>query len=156
LRGYELDDTTLQPGGYLTLDLYWEVLGQPPGNFLLFVHLIDEATGTLIAQRDTHPGLGNFPSSQWQPGDRFVESIRLHASETLYTPGTAELSIGLYASGENSYRLGIADAAGTFVGDALPLGSCRHCRGGQLARRWAIVSQLAQPKLFQRHPVDGV
>jgi hypothetical protein len=122
LRGYELDDTTLQPGGYLTLDLYWEVLNQPPGNFLLFVHLMDEATGTLIAQRDTHPGLGNFPSSQWQPGDRFVESIRLHASETMVAPTTAELSIGLYAPGENSYRLGIADAAGSFLGDAVPLG----------------------------------
>jgi hypothetical protein len=121
LRGYELDGTTLQPGGYLTLDLYWEVIGQPPGNFLLFVHLIDQETGTLIAQRDTHPGVGNFPSSQWQPGDRFVDTIRLHASETMYTPATADLQIGLYAPGENSYRLGIADKNGTFLGDALPL-----------------------------------
>ncbi|WP_420628364.1 ArnT family glycosyltransferase [Candidatus Leptofilum sp.] len=121
LRGFELDDTTLQPGGVLTLDLYWEVIGQPPGNFLLFVHLIDEETGTLIAQRDTHPGLGNFPSSQWQPGDRFVDSIRLHASETMYAPATAVLSIGLYAPGENSYRLGIAAEDGSFLGDALPL-----------------------------------
>lgn len=121
LRGYELDSTTLQPGGYLMLDLYWEVIGQPPGNFLLFVHLIDQETGTLIAQRDTHPGLGNFPSSQWQPGDRFVDTIRLHASETMYTPTTADLQIGLYAPGENSYRLGIAAENGTFLGDALPL-----------------------------------
>ncbi|MBK8905108.1 MAG: phospholipid carrier-dependent glycosyltransferase [Anaerolineaceae bacterium] len=123
LRGYALDRTTLQPGGYITLDLYWEVINRPPGNYLLFVHLIDEATGTLIAQRDTHPGLGNFPSSQWQPGDRFVESIRLHASETMVAPTTAELSIGLYAPGENGYRLGIADVDGSFLGDALPLGN---------------------------------
>ena len=122
LRGYELDNSSLQPGGYLTLDLYWEVIGPPPGNFLLFVHLIDEETGTLIAQRDTHPGLGNFPSSQWQPGDRFVDSIRLHASETMYTPTTAELRIGLYAPGENSYRLGITAAGGTFLGDAFTVG----------------------------------
>ena len=121
LRGYEVSSDSLQPGGVLTVDLYWEVLGQPPGNFLLFVHLIDEATGTLIAQRDTHPGLGNFPSSQWQPGDRFIESIRLHASETMYTPSSASLQIGLYAPGEGGYRLGIADANGNFVGDALIL-----------------------------------
>ncbi len=120
LRGYELDSTTLQPGGYLTLDLYWEVIGQPPGNFLLFVHLIDQETGTLIAQRDTHPGLGSFPSSQWQPGDRFIDAIRLHASETMYTPATADLQIGLYAPGENGYRLGIT-TNDTFLGDALPL-----------------------------------
>ena len=121
LRGYDLDSTTLQPGGYLTLNLYWEVIGQAPGNFLLFAHLIDDATGMPIAQRDTHPGLGNFPSSQWQSGDRFIESIRLHASETMYVPSTASLQIGLYAPGENSYRLGIADAGGDFLGDALPL-----------------------------------
>jgi hypothetical protein len=121
LRGYDLDNATLQPGGYLTLDLYWEVIGQPPGNFLLFVHLIDEATGTLIAQRDTHPGLGSFPSSQWQPGDRFIDSIRLHASETMYTPARASLQIGLYAPGENSYRLGIAAADGSFLGDSFPI-----------------------------------
>ncbi len=121
LRGYELDSTTLQPGGYLTLNLFWEVINQPPGNFLLFVHLIDQETGTLIAQRDTHPGLGSFPSSQWQPGDRFVDTIRLHASETMYTPATADLQIGLYAPGENSYRLGVAAADGTFLGDSLPL-----------------------------------
>jgi hypothetical protein len=121
LRGYELDSTTLQPGGYLTLDLYWEVIGQPPGNFLLFVHLIDQETGTLIAQRDTHPGLGSFPSSQWQPGDRFIDTIRLHASETMYTPATADLQIGLYAPGENGYRLGIAADDDTFLGDALRL-----------------------------------
>ncbi len=121
LRGYELNDTTLQPGGFLTLDLYWEVIGQPPGNFLLFVHLIDNETGTLIAQRDTHPGLGSLPSSQWQPGDRFIDSIRLHASETMYTPASANLQIGLYAPGENSYRLGIAGPDGTFLGDALTL-----------------------------------
>lgn len=120
LRGYELDSTTLQPGGYLTLDLYWEVLNQPPGNFLLFVHLIDRETGTLIAQRDTHPGLGSFPSSQWQSGDRFIDTIRLHASETMYTPATADLQIGLYAPGENGYRLGIT-TNDTFLGDALSL-----------------------------------
>jgi hypothetical protein len=121
LHGYELDITTLQPGGYLTLDLYWEVIGQPPGNFLLFVHLIDQETGTLIAQRDTHPGLGSFPSSQWQPGDRFIDTIRLHASETMYTPAAADLQIGLYAPGENGYRLGIAGSDGTFLGDSLRL-----------------------------------
>lgn len=121
LRGYEVSNDSLQPGGVLTVDLFWEVIGQPPGNYLLFVHLIDTDTGTLVAQRDTHPGLGNFPSSQWQPGDRFIETIRLHASETMYTPSSASLQIGLYTPGEAGYRLGIADANGNPVGDTLIL-----------------------------------
>ncbi|MCB8987521.1 MAG: phospholipid carrier-dependent glycosyltransferase [Ardenticatenaceae bacterium] len=104
LRGYEVGQTAVTPGGAIDVELYWEVTGKPPGDYLLFVHLIDE-NGLIIAQRDTHPGLGNFPASNWEPGDRFVESIQLVVPETAYTPNEATLSIGYYAPG--SYRLGI-------------------------------------------------
>ena len=118
LRGYEVAETAVTPGGYIDLKLYWEVNATPPGNYLLFVHL-EDAVG-MVAQRDTHPGLGNFQSSLWQPGDRFVESIRLYLPETAYAPETATLSVGLYAPVEG-YRLGITAADGTGLGDALPL-----------------------------------
>jgi hypothetical protein len=115
-----LSQTTLHPGEPLAIDLYWDVTARPPGNYLLFVHLIDDI-GTIIAQRDTHPGLGNFPASQWRPGDHFVESIRLYLPETTYTPAQASLSIGLYAPVEG-YRLGITADDGTGLGDTLVLG----------------------------------
>lgn len=120
LRGYQIGSETVHPGDPIDIDLYWEVNGRPPGNYLLFVHLVDEA-GTMVAQRDTHPGLGNFPSSQWQPGDRFIESFQLYLPETAYANTTAELRIGLYAP--EGYRLGITQADGSFFGDALPLGT---------------------------------
>ncbi|HFQ94822.1 MAG TPA: phospholipid carrier-dependent glycosyltransferase [Anaerolineae bacterium] len=124
LRGYELSTDTLRPGEYVTAKLYWEVTGQPPGDYLLFLHLID-STDTMVAQRDTYPGLGNFPSSQWRPGDRFVETIRLHTPETMYTPETAVLSTGFYAAGPDVYRLGVTAADGSGLGDALPLAEMR-------------------------------
>lgn len=118
LLGYQVSATAARPGEPLDIDLYWQVTGQPPGDYLLFVHLLDEA-GALVAQRDTHPGLGNFPSSQWRPGDRFVDSIRLYVPETAYTPAVATLRVGLYAPG--SYRLGITGPDGQSLGDALTL-----------------------------------
>jgi len=122
LRGYAIDTTAVRPGESIGIDLYWEVTGQPPGDYLLFVHLVDSETGALVAQRDTHPSLGNFPSSQWRPGDRFVERLRLYVPETAYVPATAEVRAGLYAPG--SYRLGITDAAtGAGLGDSFPLGA---------------------------------
>lgn len=120
LRGYDISVETLEPGMPLDVTLYWEVTGQPPGNYLLFVHLLDTANKTLTAQRDTHPGLGNFPTSEWRPGDRFVEQIRLYLPETAYAPSQAAVQIGLYAPA--GYRLGITDAHGQSLGDALPLG----------------------------------
>lgn len=121
LRGYAIDRASVRPGEPIGIELYWEVTGQPPGDYLLFVHLIDDETGAMIAQRDTHPGLGNFPSSQWRPGDRFVEQLRVYLPETAYAPSTGELTIGLYAP--EGYRLGIIDGAtGEGLGDAFPVG----------------------------------
>jgi 4-amino-4-deoxy-L-arabinose transferase-like glycosyltransferase len=119
LRGYHMHNDTVRPGEAIDLDLYWEVTGQPPGDYLLFVHLLDD-NGLMIAQRDTHPGLGNFPTRNWQPGDRFVESVRLVVPETAYTPDMGRLSVGYYVPG--AYRLAVQDGEGNSLGDALELG----------------------------------
>ena len=119
LRGYEVGRETVHPGEPVDIDLYWEVTGQPPGNYYFFVHLIDDI-GTMVVQRDTHPGLGSFPSGQWRAGDRFIESIRFYLPETAYTPASADLSVGFYAP--EGYRLGITDASGASLGDSFTLG----------------------------------
>jgi 4-amino-4-deoxy-L-arabinose transferase-like glycosyltransferase len=119
LCGFELSSDSVQAGGSLELALYWEVNAQLPGDYVLFVHLIDE-TGVLVAQRDTHPGTGNFPTRFWRPGDRFVDSVRLYVPETAYTPATATLSFGLAGP---DYRLGITGPSGEAWGNALPLGA---------------------------------
>jgi len=118
LLGYDVSATKIHPGEFLDIDLYWEVNNQPPGDYLLFVHLLDEQ-GTIVAQRDTHPGLGNFPASQWRANDRFVESIRMYVPETAYVPAEATLNIGLYAP--DSYRLAVTGEDGRALGDSFQL-----------------------------------
>jgi hypothetical protein len=118
LLGYDISPPTLRPGEALDVELYWEVNARPPGDYLLFVHLMDEAQ-TMVAQRDTHPGLGSFPSSQWRPGDRFVDKIRVQIPETAYAPVTAGLSVGLYDP--EAYRLAVFDEDDQLLGDAVEL-----------------------------------
>lgn len=120
LHGYEIKGDTVYPGGAIDVDLYLEVIDKPPGNYLLFVHLIDDL-GIMVSQRDTHPGLGNFPTSQWEIGDRFIESIRLYIPETAYTPSEAALSVGFYAA-EEGYRLPVTSSTGELIGDAFEIG----------------------------------
>jgi hypothetical protein len=119
LLGYEISRESVSPGEDLRVTLYWEVTAKPPGDFFEFIHLIDEQD-LMIAQRDTHPGLGRFPSSQWQPGDRFQETITIDIPEVAYTPATGTLSIGFYAPQEG-YRLGVYAPDGTPWGDAVQL-----------------------------------
>lgn len=119
LRDYEVSRSNLAPGQPLDLTLYWEVDARPPGDYYFFVHLTDQYSN-IIAQRDTHPGLGRFPSSQWQPGDRFIESIRFYLPETTYVPAEATLSIGFYAPGAG-YRLAVTGPDSSGLGDSLIL-----------------------------------
>ncbi|HSH04080.1 MAG TPA: DUF2142 domain-containing protein [Anaerolineae bacterium] len=135
LRGYEIGEQ-VRAGGKLDITLYWEVVGQPPGNYLMFVHLIDEA-GVMVAQRDTHPGLGRFPSRNWRVGDRFVEEIEVALPVTAYTDVEAALSVGFYVPG--AYRLGITDVvSGEGLGDALVLGEVAVLAGETgIAGAWA-------------------
>ncbi len=119
LRGYEISTRSVSPGEEVDVTFYWEVTAAPPGDYLQFVHLIDEQ-GFMIAQRDTHPGLGRFPASQWQVGDRFVDTVRLTLPEIAYSPALGTISTGFYAPAEG-YRLPVASDTGTLLGDALPL-----------------------------------
>jgi hypothetical protein len=120
LQGYEISRESLAPGEDLEVTLYWEVTAEPPGDYLQFVHLIDEQ-GLMIAQRDTHPGLGRFPSSQWQVGDRFVDTVVIDVPEVAYAPALGMVSTGFYAPQEG-YRLGVNAPDGAPLGDALELG----------------------------------
>jgi 4-amino-4-deoxy-L-arabinose transferase-like glycosyltransferase len=138
LLGYEVSGPAVRPGEVIEVKLFWQVEARPPGNYLLFIHLVDDI-GAIITQRDTHPGLGNFPTSQWRPGDRFVETIRLHLPETAYAPATATLQMGLYAPA--GYRLAISDQDGAALGDALTLAPIE-------LRPWHSVYPNAQAQNF--------
>ncbi len=120
LRGYEISQDSVSPGDDLDVTLYWEVTAEPPGDYLEFVHLIDEQ-GLMVAQRDTHPGLGRFPASQWKSGDRFEETITVRIPEVTYTPSKSTLSVGFYAPQEG-YRLAVYAPDGTLIDDTLELG----------------------------------
>lgn len=150
LRGYELSTKTLHPGEPLRVDLYWDVDTAPPGNFLLFLHLIDSA-GAIVAQRDTHPGTGTFPTGQWQPGDRFVDSLSVYIPGTAYTPETVTVSIGFYAP---TYRLAVVDANGETLGDSLALDTVALLPAEHVAPQGADIPnpmfQNFQDELFLR------
>ena len=95
LLGYDLPDETLQPGDTLEVTLYWQATGETDQNYALFVHLLDEQD-LIVAQKNTHPGLGNFPTSRWRVGDSFAETYRLLVPETAYAPAAGPLEVGLY------------------------------------------------------------
>ena len=66
--------------------------------YTIFVHLYDRQ-GNLVAQRDTMPLDGHWPTTCWQPGKRFADSYHLAVPETPETEircETYSVQLGLY------------------------------------------------------------
>ena len=103
LLGYQVDRESFRPGETVTLTLAWQTVRPASSNYAIFIHLLDEA-GLPVAQRDTFHGLGNYPSSFWQPDHSFLESYQIPVPETAYAPAELTLQVGLYSL-DQDYRL---------------------------------------------------
>jgi hypothetical protein len=95
LRGYQISPEMLHPGEPLDVTVYWETQDTASDEFAVFVHLIDDQ-GVVVAQRDTYPGLGRYPTTAWQPGRLFADTYRVWLPETAYAPNTLWVRVGLY------------------------------------------------------------
>lgn len=95
LLGYDVAPTVVEPGGTVKVTLYWQALARPDQNHVVFVHLLSDV-GTIIAQRDTYPGLGRYPTTAWEPGVAFADTYRVHIPETAYAPDVGYVQVGIY------------------------------------------------------------
>jgi 4-amino-4-deoxy-L-arabinose transferase-like glycosyltransferase len=95
LLGYRVTPTDVKPGDVVEVTLYWEPIAQTEHDYAVFVHLLSEA-GTMVAQRDTYPGLGSYLTTVWEPGVVFADVYRVHVPETAYTPDTGYIQVGVY------------------------------------------------------------
>lgn len=127
ITGIAADPVTLTPGASTTITVAWTARAPVDHDYSVFVHLVDQ-DGLVAAQLDTMPGGGLSPTSQWQPGDRHVESYTVTLPKTAYTPNAGQWAIGLYdAYAPDTPRLPLTliatgDGGATVVDDALRFG----------------------------------
>jgi len=95
LVGYDLPQTTVHAGTRMWVTLYWEALQPMNQDYSVFVHLVDNR-GVTIAQRDSWPGAGNDPTSDWQVGQVRRDVHPLDVPMSLLAQGPCRLQVGLY------------------------------------------------------------
>jgi len=70
----EVDRVSAQPGDPIKVTLYWRAWQPIDRAYVEFVHLVD-GQGVMVAQRDTWPGRGMYPTTLWQPGEVIADSF---------------------------------------------------------------------------------
>jgi 4-amino-4-deoxy-L-arabinose transferase-like glycosyltransferase len=96
LLGYRVSPTHIRPGETIDVTVYWQALAPAERDYAVFVHLLSESGEIMVAQRDTYPGLGRYPTSVWEPGVAFADVYRLFIPEAAYAPDRAYVQVGLY------------------------------------------------------------
>jgi len=93
----------------LHVTLYWEALGTLDIAYTVFTHLVDSA-GVIRAQHDAQPQGGDFPTTEWLPGDVIRDTHVLTLADDM-PPGEYRLLVGLYRL-DTGARLPALDASG--------------------------------------------
>lgn len=91
------------------LDACWQAQSAPLGNYVFYVHVLDRQL-EVIGRRDTHTGLGNYPTSLWQSGAVFCETYRVPLDTSdLEGPHVADVTIGFYDAQTREQLPALAD-----------------------------------------------
>jgi hypothetical protein len=106
--GVSLSAETIRPGDTLQVAVYWQPLSRTDVPYTVFLHLYGPGL-TLLAQRDTYPGLGNYATTVWDVGRPIVDVYRLPIPPDA-PPTPADLVFGLYEAG-GGVRLPVTGSA---------------------------------------------
>ncbi len=96
--------------------LYWQTDQAITESYTAFVHLLDEA-GQIVAQNDSLPRAGAYPTPWWQP-DQLVEDMHPLALPPDLPPGTYQITVGFY-NATDGQRLLLTDSTDSLMVDSL-------------------------------------
>jgi hypothetical protein len=113
LMGFDCEPPAPLPDSAVKVSLYWTAVSPPARDYTVFVQLLD-ASGKPVAQDDSWPLSGRFPTSRLRPG------LAVRDVHTLSVPPTARgpfrLIAGLYRL-ETMQRLPVANPDGRAPAD---------------------------------------
>lgn len=96
LQGYDLPESPMTAGQTISIHLYWLARGPFSHDDTIFVHLVN-AHGDIVAQADSPPRGGSYPTLAWNPGE-WVRDDHALALPADLPSGDYVLRIGWYNS----------------------------------------------------------
>jgi len=110
LLGYDFEPSQVRPGETVRLVIYWEALRHDAGDYTVFNHLLDPS-GSVVAQKDSQPQAGMYPTYLWGVGERVRDEYQLVVPPDA-SAGDYTFAVGMYVL-QTMERLPIITQAGT-------------------------------------------
>jgi len=108
------NETILQPGGELPLEIEWQALNTITDVYTVFVQILTEED-QLVGQIDSWPLQGTRPTSSWETGQIITDPYRVPLTADLLS-GNYRLIVGFYRLADLQ-RLPVVDELGQPLND---------------------------------------
>jgi len=106
-----VQERSVVSGGLIPVRVCYRTLKAAERDYSLLLQVIGPED-RFIAGRRTYPGLGNYPTSQWKPGQVICERVQIATQQNLpVEPLVYQVEVGMIDS-ENNERVPIFDEAG--------------------------------------------
>jgi hypothetical protein len=93
--GARIEPASTVPGDTVWVTIYWSVLAPLKEDYTVFVHLLDQE-GRSVAQVNSWPGRGTYPTSLWQPGTVLVDRYPVQIPFDAAAPQTLRADAGFF------------------------------------------------------------
>jgi hypothetical protein len=157
LIGYDFDRDRLNAGEELRVTLCWQTLKPTTANVYFFLHLLG-ASNAIVARRESLPGLGRYPSTQWASDQIFCDNVPLRIEASAAGAKVYDLEVGLVDLASGS-RLPPINTAGVELRPAI-LGRIKvrapQQPGGAVAAQPAAVDLGGQIRLMGSEVVPSL
>lgn len=94
LRGYDMNASTIQSSGVLTLTLHWQAAAPVEKDYTMFIHVLN-GRGEKVGQADVPPGAPRAPTSAWQTG-HYIDAVQTIPVQVDQLTDRYWIAIGLY------------------------------------------------------------
>lgn len=105
IEGYIVTPASAGPGDRVQVTVYWRPLSQTDQPYSVYLHLLAD-DDTLLAQRDTYPGLGRNPTTVWEPGRLFADTYQVLIPDNAAGPAHFKLGLWQTTAGDYAFLLG--------------------------------------------------
>ncbi len=104
---------SVETGDVLAIDLCWHALAATAEDYIFSIQIIGPQDSLIVARR-AYPGLGRHPTSQWQPGQTWCETLHVTIWQNLERSLAYQIEI-FFLAPDGETRLAIIDPAGNTV-----------------------------------------
>ncbi len=93
--GAKIEPASAHPGDTVWVTIYWSVLAPLTQDYTVFIHLLDR-DGRSVAQTNSWPGEGTYPTRLWKPGTVIVDRYPVQIPYDAAAPQVVQADTGFF------------------------------------------------------------